>query len=126
VQIRPGHSVLYDASSDDVIRMIHVGGTLTFARNHSTKLNVGLIKVQPGDTATEDGFACDAHAMPDIAAGSPAAALEIGTLESPIPAGVTATIRLAYVEGADKETVPRSSSVAADGTLTARRSAAPG
>src|SRR6516225_7823556 len=65
VHIRAGHTVVYDRSSDQVIRFIHVAGTLTFARDRNTRLVVGLIKIQPGDDASEDGFNCDAH-VPDI------------------------------------------------------------
>src|SRR3954467_3013438 len=58
VQIRPGHSVVYDVSSDAGLRMIHVAGTLSVSREKSTKLRVGLIKVQRGEQdVSEDGFA---------------------------------------------------------------------
>src|SRR5262249_18034265 len=49
VQVRAGHTVTYDLKSARVIRSIHVAGTLTFARDKDTRLDVGLIKVQPGD-----------------------------------------------------------------------------
>src|SRR5262249_20282118 len=55
VQVREGHAVLYDVKSDAVIRLLHVAGTLTFARDRDTRLDVGLIKVQPGQDASEDG-----------------------------------------------------------------------
>src|SRR6185436_19228290 len=55
VQVRPGDVVTYDALSDDAVRVLHVAGTLTFAREKSTRLNVGLLKVLPGDTCSEDG-----------------------------------------------------------------------
>src|SRR5262245_22924 len=42
VQIRTGHVVTYDVKSDRVIRSIHVAGTLTFARDRDTRLDVGL------------------------------------------------------------------------------------
>ena len=61
VQVRSGHTVVYDAASDDPIRMIHVAGVLTFSRDKSTRLAVGLIKVQRGDHADEEGFDCTAH-----------------------------------------------------------------
>src|SRR5262249_50243603 len=61
VQIRPGHRVIYDASSNQPIRSIHVAGTLNFATDRATRLDVGLIKIQRGEDASEDGFACDAH-----------------------------------------------------------------
>jgi hypothetical protein len=104
VQVREGHTVSYDVQSDAVIRSIHVAGTLTFARDRDTRLTVGLIKIQPGSDASENGFDCDAHA-PELAPGKPRPALEVGTLEHPL-AGHTALIRLAHVEGMDKETCP--------------------
>lgn len=122
VQVRPGHSVVYDITPDKctfALRMIHVGGRLEFSRSVSTRLDVGLIKVQPGDVCGEDGFVC--HVEPDLAAvekkdsskpmpdfppvATPAE-LILGTKDNPIPAGVTATIRLVYFDGADKETTP--------------------
>src|SRR5262249_10209774 len=50
VQIRTGHTVTFDLKSDQVIRSIHVAGTLTFAPDKDTRLEVGLIRIQPGDT----------------------------------------------------------------------------
>ncbi|HYT94036.1 MAG TPA: G8 domain-containing protein, partial [Gemmataceae bacterium] len=74
VQIRQGHRVVYDLRSDDVMRFVHIAGTLTFAADRDTRLNVGLIKIQAGDDATEDGFDCDGH-IPDIAPGKERPAL---------------------------------------------------
>jgi hypothetical protein len=105
VQIRAGHHVVYDRKSEDVIRSIHVAGTLSFAADRDTELNVGLIKIQPGDDASEDGFNCDAH-MTDPDPKQPKPALEIGTPEKPLDAKFTAKIRLHYVEGMDKEACP--------------------
>ena len=105
VQVRTGHTVVYDCCWDQVIRSIHVAGTLTFVRDRDTRLDVGLIKIQAGDDADEDGFNCSAHLKePDPQA--PRSALEVGTAAAPIPAGHTATIRLAAVEGLDKESCP--------------------
>jgi hypothetical protein len=107
VQIRAGDKVTYDVVSTQALRMVHVAGTLTFARDRSTRLDVGLLKVQPGDETTEDGFNCDAHPEPAaVHPKLPVADLEIGSPESPIPANVTATVRLVYFEGADRETTP--------------------
>src|SRR5206468_1010603 len=61
VQVRAGHEVVYDAASDRVIRSVHVAGVLRFDPERDTRLVAGLIKVQPGDDASEDGFDCDAH-----------------------------------------------------------------
>lgn len=105
VQVRTGHTVVYDANSKDAIRMIHVAGTLTFSREKSTRLEVGLIKIEPGETTTEDGFDCHADAPTAAQAGS-LPVLEIGSAERPIPAGVTALIHLVHFEGMNKATLP--------------------
>jgi hypothetical protein len=112
IQIARGHVVTYDLPTSPAFRAIHVAGTLTFSREKSTVLSVGLIKVTPGELCSEDGFVCDAHAAPpaipvqDSALGMQDCALEIGTADNPIPAGVKATIRLVYFDGMDKETLP--------------------
>jgi hypothetical protein len=105
VQVRTGHVVVYDMKSDDVIRSVHVAGRLTFAADRDTLLNVGLIKIQPGDDASKNGFDCDAH-QPEVAPDSPRPALEVGTQQRPIDARRTAVIRLNYVEGMDMVTCP--------------------
>jgi hypothetical protein len=104
VQVREGHTVLYDVKSEQVIRSIHVAGTLTFARDRDTLLCVGLVKVQPGDDASENGFDCDAH-VPTVEPGQARPALEVGTAETPIT-GHTAVIRLTHVAGLDKQSCP--------------------
>jgi hypothetical protein len=105
VQIRRGHTVTYDAGSDAIIRFIHVAGALSFAPDKDTRLNVGLIKIQAGDDASEAGFDCDAHmAMDDKK--TPLAALEVGTPNRPIDAKHTAVIRLHYITGMDKGSCP--------------------
>src|SRR5262249_5411612 len=105
VQVRAGHTVTYDVKSDAAIRSIHVAGTLTFARDRDTVLTVGLIKIQAGDDASEDGFNCGAHVGPP-APDRPRPALEVGTPNDPIPSGRTAVIRLAMVKGLDRESCP--------------------
>ncbi|CAN5466917.1 hypothetical protein BH11PLA2_BH11PLA2_20840 [soil metagenome] len=105
VQVRSGHTVTYDANSTDALRMLHIAGTLTFSRTKSTLLDIGLIKIEPGETTTEDGFDCHG-AAPVIVAGDSVPALDIGTAASPIPAGVTATIQLRHFKGTNTETLP--------------------
>src|SRR5262249_33791070 len=84
-----------------------LAGTLAFATDKDTRLDVGLIKIQPGEGYSEEGFDCDAHTdAPDPA--KPRPALEVGTPERPIAAGRTARIRLVYVEGMNKESCPAS------------------
>jgi hypothetical protein len=105
VQIRQGHTVTYDVKSNEPIRLVHVAGTLRFARDKDTRLDVGLIRIQAGDQASEEGFDCDDHAA-EPQADVPRPALEVGTPENPIVAGHTALIRLAYFEGMDRQSCP--------------------
>lgn len=105
VQVRAGHSICYDLSDETPLRMVHVAGTLTFSREKDTRLTVGLLKIEPGEETSEDGFNChDAVPVPDAVGDKPA--LEIGTSDNPMPAGITSTIRLKYFDGMDRETLP--------------------
>jgi hypothetical protein len=105
VQIREGHSVLYDLDSDRAIRSVHVAGKLTFARDRNTRLDVGLIRIEAGDSVSEDGASCDGHVVaPEH--GKPRPALEVGTPAEPIPAGVTAKIHLVWFPGMDPDSCP--------------------
>ncbi|UUO08914.1 G8 domain-containing protein [Blastopirellula sp. J2-11] len=110
VVIRHGHEVLYDVDSDQVIRGVQIAGTLKFAPDRDTRLEVGLIRIEANEQYSEAGFDCQ-HA-PDEAGHDhdvkPAsrAALEIGTSEAPLSAEYKATIRLHYLEGMDPNTCP--------------------
>lgn len=103
VLIRTGHTIGYDLKSDAVIRAINVSGELVFATDKGTLLNCGLIKIQPGDEYSEDGFDCEGH-MTKPEPGKPVPALVVGTMNGPVTK--TATIRLHYVEGLNKESCP--------------------
>lgn len=105
VQVHRGHAVVYDVASDEVIRSIHVAGKLAFAPDRDTRLTVGLIKIQAGDDASEDGFDCEGHQAEPVAGGA-RPALEVGTPDRPIVREHTTLIRLAYVEGMDRQTCP--------------------
>ena len=106
VQIRPGHRITYDVHSTEALRMLHVSGILTFSREKSTQLVAGLIKVQPGEEATEGAEFCD---YCPVDPKMPMPALEIGTIDNPIPASVTAPARRRPASGrrADRR-APRS------------------
>jgi hypothetical protein len=107
VQIRAGHVVTYDVKSDDALRVLQIGGTLTFARDKSTSLAVGLVKIQPGEECNEEGFDCHESLTPNAnAAANAVPALEIGTRDDPIPPEITATIRLVHFEGMDTNSLP--------------------
>src|SRR3954468_3533974 len=105
VLVRTRHTVVYDVRSAEAIRAVHVSGTLSFAPDRFTLLAVGLLKVQPGENTAEEGFDCDAH-LSTPKEGDPKPALEVGTPDQPIEARYTATIRLTYFEGMDKESCP--------------------
>jgi hypothetical protein len=105
VQVRTGHTVVYDVAPDLVIRSLHIAGTLTFAPDKDTRLNVGLIRIQAGDSTDEEGFDCTAHIAPGDPK-QPRPALLVGTPERPIAAGHTALIRLHYIAGMDRESCP--------------------
>jgi hypothetical protein len=105
IQVRVGHTVTYDMAGDQAVRSIHVAGTLRFDPDRDTRLDVGLIKIQAGDDASENGFDCDAHAaLTDPGTLRPA--LEVGTAAHPVAAGRSAVIRLVTQPGMDPETCP--------------------
>lgn len=105
VHVRTGHTVVYDVQSDQAIRSIYVAGTLSFARDKNTRLDVGLIRIQAGNEPSEEGFECDAH-VPEVDAHMVRPALEVGMPQAPIDAKVTATIRLVYFPDHDKQSCP--------------------
>jgi hypothetical protein len=105
LQIRAGDAVTYDLNSDQAIRTIHVAGVLRFARDKTTRLDVGLIKIQAGDVPSEDGFDFDAHAV-KVAPTRPRPALEVGLPDAPIDAKHTATIRLVPFAEHDLKSCP--------------------
>jgi hypothetical protein len=105
VHVLSGHTVTYDAASDEVIRAVNIAGTLTFARDRDTKLNVGLIKIEDNNEFSEEGFDCD-HFGGEIDPSKSRPALELGTPANPISAQHTALIRLHLVTGLDKQSCP--------------------
>lgn len=66
VLIQKAHEVVYDVSSDAVIRGIQVSGVLKFATDRDTRLDVGLIRIEAIDEYSELGFDC-AHFDDDVA-----------------------------------------------------------
>ncbi len=105
VQVKAGHVVTYDIKTEGAIRSIHVAGTLRFDPERDTRLDVGLIKIQAGDDASESGFDCENHVTaPDVKHAR--AALEIGMPDQPIARDHTAVIRLTMVAGLDPEECP--------------------
>lgn len=108
VLVSRGTTIEYDAKNKDVIRLLSVAGTLSFARDRDTELNVGILTVQHTEECSEQGFACEfegAEAGPKTPAGQWPALL-IGTQQHPIPAKHTARIRLHYLHGMNKDDAP--------------------
>lgn len=106
VLVREGHKIVYDLKSEQVLRAINVAGTLSFAHDKDTRLDVGLIKIQAGDEFSEEGFDCDGHLGDAPKPGEARPTLEVGTPSRPIDAKHTALIRLVYAEGTNKESWP--------------------
>ncbi|MBI3878648.1 MAG: G8 domain-containing protein [Verrucomicrobia bacterium] len=105
VLVRPGHDVLYDLNSPQPVRSLHICGTLRFATDRDTRLDVGLIKIQAGENVSEEGFDCEVH-LSASAPDAPRATLLVGTQEQPVEAKHTALIRLTWFEGMDKQSCP--------------------
>ena len=107
VQVRPGHTVTYDVQAPEslVIRSLFVAGTVSFATDKSTQLNVGLIKIEATDSTNEEGFDCDMH-LEASDPKAPKASLLVGTPNQPVAANAKALIRLVYVPGMNKESCP--------------------
>ncbi len=107
VHVRPGHTVTYDVQAPEslVIRALFIAGTVTFATDKSTQLNVGLIKIEATDSTDEEGFDCDMH-LEAADPQAPRASLLVGTPLQPIAANQKALIRLTYVPGMKKESCP--------------------
>jgi hypothetical protein len=108
VLVTRGTRVAYDVASKDVIRLVQVVGTLHFARDRNTELNVGILTVPHSEECTEHGFACafeGANAGPT----TPDAewpSLLVGTPDEPIPAQYTARIRLHHLPGMNPDDAP--------------------
>jgi hypothetical protein len=66
---------------------------------------VGLIKIEAGDTYSEEGFDCDAHLEAGDAT-KPQPVLEVGTPDAPVAAKHTALIRLHHQDGMNKDSCP--------------------
>ncbi|WP_435009092.1 G8 domain-containing protein [Tundrisphaera lichenicola] len=105
VVIRAGHHINYDVASEEVIRLVQIAGTLEFARDRDTRLEVGLITIRADEEPLEEGFDCHAS-MADPRGEAPRPSLLVGRPGSPIPAEFSALIRLHYLEGMDRLSCP--------------------
>lgn len=108
VLVRSGMTVEYDVASKAVLRLVQVVGTLKFSTTVSTELNVGLLTIRHSEACSEHGFSCEFEA----ARTGPETrdelwpTLLVGTRETPIPAHLSAKIRLHYVDGLSREDAP--------------------
>lgn len=111
VLVSRGTRVVYDGVNQGVVRLVQVVGTLVFARDRNTELNVGVLKVQNSNACSETGFSCDFAEAND--AGEPQGpqagvmpTLEVGTLAEPLPRQFTARIRLHHIKDLDPKDGP--------------------
>ncbi len=105
VLVDSGHVVLYDISSDEAIHTIHVRGRLTFSREKNTQLDVGIIAISSSETVDFNAD-CSKHQPSPTWADAPRPALEVGTMDDPVPNGVTARVRLTYFADLDPNCAP--------------------
>jgi Cu/Zn superoxide dismutase len=105
VLIHAGHRVVYDVVSDQPLRYVHVAGTLSFAPDRDTKLNVGLLVIRLAEDAFVPRDLVDLMSHGKGPDGK-VAALEVGTADRPIDADHHAVIRLTYLPGMDKNVCP--------------------
>jgi hypothetical protein len=108
VLVARGTRVEYDVKSEAVVRLVQVVGTLAFARDRDTELNVAVLTIQHSEECSEHGFACEFEGDKDGPTTSDKdwPTLLVGTPEQPIPANHTARIRLHYIEGMNKDDAP--------------------
>ncbi len=105
VLVDSGHVVVYDVHTSDEIRLVHVRGKLTFSRKVNTRLDVGMLILDPSKEV-DVNFPCSAHAHKAVWENAPRPTLEVGTPIQPIPRGVKAEIRLVYFSDMDDDCAP--------------------
>ena len=105
--------VVYDVQRDDVIRLVQVVGTLTFARDRDTELNVGVLKVQNSDDVQRERLRLRLSPASNVAGepqqpreGDAADAGSRHARTSRFRPKYTARIRLHYLEGMNKDDAP--------------------
>ncbi len=101
-------NVEFDVAQNEVVRLLEIVGTLEFARDRNTLLNVGILTIQHTDECSESGFACEFEGAAD-GPKTPAdqwPSLIVGTQGDPIPAQFSARIRLHFFSGMSKTDAP--------------------
>ncbi|MCA9160746.1 MAG: G8 domain-containing protein, partial [Planctomycetales bacterium] len=105
VLIRSEHHVTYDVDSTEILRAVHISGSLRFRTDLDTRLEAGLIRIEAGDRAVEEGFNCDRH-DPASHISSPQPELLVGTAQQPVEAEHRCLIRLHPTAGVDEKSWP--------------------
>lgn len=105
VVVDSGHVVTYNVQSSEAIRLLLIRGKLTFSRTENTQLDVGMIFITTRESVdpNED---CSMHMHGPMWMDAPKPALEVGSVDKPIPNGVTARIRLVHFSGIDPNCSP--------------------
>ncbi len=108
VLVSRGTTVEYDVKQQAVMRLLQIVGTLDFARDRDTELNVGILTIQHTDECSEHGFACEFEGTMEGPTTSSEVwpSLIVGTPEQPIPAEFSARIRLHFFEGMNPKDAP--------------------
>lgn len=104
VIIRSGHVVKYNLNNGPAIHTILINGKLAFAQDRDTTLEVGVIVVHPNENY-DVSTACTNHGS-HHGVLNPLPELEVGSESRPIPAGVTARIRLKAFSGDNSNCAP--------------------
>ncbi len=105
VLIRSGHHVTFDVQTAAPIRYVHVAGSLAFATNRDTRLDVGLLLIRPGDEEVTPADAVNLM-VHERRPGVAAPALSVGTVDHPVDPGHHAVIRLCPIDGMDPDVCP--------------------
>ena len=105
VVVDSGHVVLYDVSSNAEIRTMHIRGKLEFSRSTDTQLDVGVIIISTAATVDFNAN-CSMHQHGPHWDGAPLPTLEVGSMDNPIPDGITARIRLKHFSDFDPDCAP--------------------
>lgn len=105
VLVDSGHVVTYNVVSNDAIRLLHIRGQLIFSRSEDTQLDVGMIFITTRETV-DPNENCSMHIHGPMWTDAPLPALEVGSVDKPIPADKTAKIRLVYFSDMDPNCAP--------------------
>jgi Cu/Zn superoxide dismutase len=105
VLVRAGHRVTFDVQTAAPLRYVHVAGTLAFATDRDTRLDVGLLLVRPGEEEVTPADAVNLMAH-ERRPGVAAPALIVGTVDHPVDPGHHALIRLCPIDGMDPDVCP--------------------